>query len=198
MTPRSVKRTLRKLREEGAKRTITEMATALRIADETLEKWEGRREELTHALKVQDLQRYQDELGIPTGIILLISQVLAGARDGRVDHLEVLAGMMRALAARIATRKRRRQAVDDVQQGRGPDATTFRDWDNHLVILIGAVWGAVPSQLRETFRNPARIAVYDERRANNVAKAAKKSRSAPEPVAHTSARPGQTSRANRR
>ena len=176
MTPRSLKRALRKVRMDGGSRTIAGMAKDLRIARETLEKWEGQREELTHALKVQDLQRYQDVLGIPSGIMLLISQILAAARDGRTDHLEVMAAMMNVLWRRIATVKKRRGAVADVQEGKEPHATTFRQWDNYLGVLIGSVVGAVPNALRKSFENPERAAVYDDRHDKKVKGAADKPR----------------------
>ena len=175
MTPRSLKRTLLMLRKSGAVREGKEMADRLCTTEGTLNSWEGRSEgELIYELKLVDLQRYQDTLGIPTGIILLISQILAASRDGNWQHLAVMAGMMQALAARIDTPRKRKQSIADAQgvyesgEGKGnqktADDTTFEDWDNFLVTPIGVVWGAVSADLRRSLLNPARMRVHDDRK----------------------------------
>src|SRR5207247_627597 len=80
---------------------------------------------------------YQDLLGIPLGIIVVISQILADARDGNPKRLEVMARMLGALHARIDTKEKRREAIADLRQGKKKEeGIPYAAWDNFLAILI--------------------------------------------------------------
>lgn len=165
-TPRSLKRTLVMLRESGAKRTVQEMADWLRVGKTKMNNLEGTRkaEEMSYEMTILDLQRYQDVYGIPTGITMLISQILAAARDNRPKHLEVIAGMARALVERIDSSDKRKAAIAELRGDPEFDpAESYAPWDNYIFVLVGAVWGAVPRKVRTSMLNPERMDKHDER-----------------------------------
>jgi transcriptional regulator with XRE-family HTH domain len=165
-TPRSLSRTLRKLRESGYHRSQAEMAEKLLVSRRKVEDLENARP-LTKELSVFDLLRYQDFLGMPTSIILAVSQIFAAARDNKPKHLQVLAGMLGKLVELIATREKRTELIEQIYtpgQRRKPEATTYEDWDNLLVVLIMAAWSGAPRRLREDFRNLERLKANREGR----------------------------------
>jgi hypothetical protein len=158
-TPRSLSRTLRKLRESGYHRSQAQMAEKLLVRRGKVEDMENPRP-LEKELSVYDLLRYQDFLGMPTSVILAISQIFAAARDNRRGHLELLAGMLGRLHELINTPDKRRDLIEQIYkpgERREPERITYEDWDNLLAILIMAAWSGAPRRLREGFRNMDRL-----------------------------------------
>lgn len=171
MTPRTVKRTLYMIRVAGAERSPEYMRDLLAVSEERFKEFEGiavtKKPELGIEIAISDLLRYQDAYGIPTGIILLMSQILAAARDDRPDHLEVIAKMAEALAGRINDPPKRQQAIEDV---RGDLAKTdkvpqlaYEFWDNYLFTLLGSVMASVPRAVRLSMTNSDRLILQRQR-----------------------------------
>lgn len=172
-TPRSLSRTIRKLRDVGVARTRVEMARSIGMSEEYLKKWETPRDVLSK-ISFHDMQRLQDFLGLPVGIIVLISQIVAAARDNRADHLKVIAEMMRALLRRIDTAEDRAKAITTIlQKTAAPHETTFADWDRLIVPLIEDAYGSVTKEDRAAYVNQVRsqrfrelVALEHEKRKN--------------------------------
>jgi hypothetical protein len=155
-TPRSLSQTLRNFRVAGTHRPPQDLAACLHVGESTLRKWERPPQE--YSIKFRALQKYQDHYGVPVGIIVAISQILAAARDNRDDHLQVYAAMLKFLLRRIDTPRRRKDAIARVLQNRrGPRQTTYSDWDNLLTILVIGAWGCVDGRLLESYKNEARL-----------------------------------------
>lgn len=155
-TPRSLSRTLRQLRVFGRRQTLASMAQNLEVAVGTLRKYEKPNE--TYTIRVKDVQRYQDHLGFPVGVIIAISQIMAAARDQEIEHLEVLSGMLGALVARIDTPPKREECIRKITRSAGlPQRERFSDWDTLLASLVGDAEASVSLELREKFMNPERL-----------------------------------------
>jgi len=165
-TPRSLSRTLRHMRTIGVPRTQRQMAARLRVTYANLRNFE-KPNRVDFSIRFQNLQRYQDLLGLPVTIIVAISQILADARDDEQRRLAAMGKMLRAVSLRISTPAKRRGLIREVLQphtGGDPAKTTYDDWDNLLGSLIFTAWSAVDINLRNSFVNVDRLDAHDERR----------------------------------
>lgn len=164
-TPRSLGHTLRALRTTGKKQSRDEWAKSIHVHPNTLKKWE-RPDDVNFELSIQDVQRYQDLLGIPVGIIVCISHVLSAARDNQPKQLEALRHMLGALYAKLESPERRIDAIKRISQ----NPTDLRRWDTLLSSLILRVYADddISTDLLEAWRNPNRLANHERRRAERV------------------------------
>lgn len=150
-TPRSLVRTLVALRAHPPYCTPTDMAARLGQGIQTFKQWEDPTLDLQ--LKVQVLQRYQDELGIPMGIILIISQILSAARDDRREQLQVLAKMFRSLLKHVDTEQTQDKTMTIVNS-----RTSYGGWDRLLSHLIEDIYTTPTTVELNAWKHPQRIA----------------------------------------
>jgi transcriptional regulator with XRE-family HTH domain len=152
-TPRALSQTLRQLREGGEGRTFEEMAEALAMSVGKLRKLE--RSGPDYQITYKSLQRYQDFLGIPVSVIVLIFQIVAAARDKNSKKLEVLSTMLERLAGQIATDAKRNAAIDQIT--RTGTTQKYRDWDR----LLNTLFAVTINRLRlDPYKNAARLATH--------------------------------------
>jgi len=150
ITPRSLVRTLMILRTHPPGYEPAAMAERLAIGVQTFRQWETQALDLR--LPVQVLQRYQDLLGIPMGVILVISQALSAAREGKEQQLVVLSKMLQAIVERIATTAARAEAVAMVKGRPG-----IAGWDRLLGHLIERSYSAVTDAEIKAWTLPKRL-----------------------------------------
>lgn len=107
MPPRMLGLTLTHIRQRPLEKTQEQLGKALDVNPTTIGRWEN-----ADSIDLAVLKRYQDWYGIPNGIILCISHLVASARDANLadseterdrhrDNVVAIAKMMQSVATRV-------------------------------------------------------------------------------------------------